>query len=111
AGIFLGALCLRSGGLWWPSGAHLGWNWAHAFLADLPVSGLELVDAPLIEPRVAGPAWISGGAFGPEGSLLATVAVLGAAAWIWRSPRLGPEPGRSHAAEGTASGGAALGRP
>jgi membrane protease YdiL (CAAX protease family) len=85
AGLFLGALCLRTGGLWWPTGAHLGWNWAHAFLVDMRVSGLELVDAPLLEPRTSGPAWLSGGAFGPEGSVLATVAVLAATAWIWRT--------------------------
>jgi membrane protease YdiL (CAAX protease family) len=84
AGLFLGALFLRTGSLWWASGAHLGWNWSHAFLADLPVSGLELVDAPLVEPVLSGPAWLSGGGFGPEGSVLATVAVFAAAAWTWR---------------------------
>ena len=84
AGLFLGALFLRTGSLWWSSGAHLGWNWSHAFLADLSVSGLELVDAPLIEPVLSGPAWLSGGGFGPEGSVLGTVAVFAAAAWTWR---------------------------
>jgi membrane protease YdiL (CAAX protease family) len=84
AGLFLGALFLRTRSLWWASGAHLGWNWSHAFLADLSVSGLELVDAPLVEPVLSGPAWLSGGGFGPEGSLLATVVVFAAAAWTWR---------------------------
>ncbi len=88
AGLFLGALCIRTGGLWWPTGAHLGWNWTHAFVADLPVSGLDLVDAPLIEPAWSGPTWLSGGAFGPEGSVLATGAVLAAAIWTWRTPYL-----------------------
>lgn len=87
AGVFLGALAVRTGGLWWPTGAHLGWNWAHAFLADLPVSGLELVDAPLVDARTAGPAWLSGGSFGPEGSVLATAAVTAAAVWTWRTSR------------------------
>ena len=88
AGLFLGALYLRTRSLWWATGAHLGWNWAHAFVADLPVSGLELVDAPLVEPVLSGPAWLSGGEFGPEGSVLATAAVLVAFAWTWRTPRL-----------------------
>src|SRR5690606_17506343 len=100
AGIFLGALCLRTGGLWWPTGAHLGWNWAHAFLADLPVSGLDVVDAPLIEAHAAGPPWLSGGAFGPEGSVLATAAVLAAAAWSWRSRRLAAWAGDATEREG-----------
>jgi len=87
AGLFLGALFLRTGSLWWASGAHLGWNWSHAFLADLSVSGLDLVDAPLVEPVLSGPAWLSGGGFGPEGSVLASVAVFAAAALTWHSGR------------------------
>lgn len=90
AGAFLGVLYLRTGSLWWVTGAHLGWNWAHGFLVDLPVSGLDLVDAPLLEGRTAGPAWLSGGDFGPEGSLLATVVLLGATVWAWRTRRLAP---------------------
>jgi len=87
AGLFLGALFLRTGSLWWATGAHLGWNWSHAFLTDLSVSGLELLDAPLVEPVLSGPAWLSGGGFGPEGSVLTTVAVFAAAAWTWRGGR------------------------
>ncbi|MSR36904.1 MAG: CPBP family intramembrane metalloprotease [Gemmatimonadetes bacterium] len=89
AGLFLGALYLRTGSLWWATGAHLGWNWALAFLVDLPVSGLEMVDAPLLEPETSGPAWLSGAAFGPEGSVLAGVVLLAAAGWTWRTRWLG----------------------
>ncbi len=92
AGVFLGVVYLRTGSLWWASGAHLGWNWGLGFLADLPVSGLELIDAPMVAARVQGPAWLSGGGFGPEGSLLATVGFLGAAAAFWWGPWLRPEP-------------------
>jgi membrane protease YdiL (CAAX protease family) len=95
AGLFLGALCVRTGALWWPTGAHLGWTWAHAFLADMNVSGLDLVDVPLIDARVGSSAWLSGGPFGPEGSVLATAAVLAAAGWTWRTRLLvapAPEP-------------------
>jgi hypothetical protein len=88
AGLFLGALYLRTGSLWWASGAHLGWNWALAFLVDLPVSGLELVDAPLLEPETSGPAWLSGAGFGPEGSVLGGAAMVAASAWTWRTRRL-----------------------
>ncbi len=90
AGLFLGVVYLKTASLWWATGAHLGWNWALGFLADLPVSGLELVDAPLLEPRVVGPDWLTGGAFGPEGSLVATVLVGLAALVLWRTPRLAP---------------------
>ncbi|HZD05537.1 MAG TPA: CPBP family intramembrane glutamic endopeptidase [Longimicrobiales bacterium] len=90
AGLLLGGLLLRTGSLWWASGAHLGWNWAHGFLADLPVSGLDLVDAPYVVGRPLGPGGLSGGRFGPEGSLLTTAVAGAAAAWVWWTPRLGP---------------------
>lgn len=90
AGLLLGAVYLRTGSLWWATGVHLGWNWSHGYLADLPVSGLEVLDAPLYEGASAGPAWIGGGGFGPEGSALATVVVLLATAALWWGPWLRP---------------------
>jgi membrane protease YdiL (CAAX protease family) len=88
AGLLLGAVALRTGSLWWASGVHLGWNWALAFLVDVPVSGLETVDAPFVEAATRGPDWLSGGPFGPEGSAVAGCAMLGAAAWVWRTRAL-----------------------
>jgi len=90
AGLFLGAVYLKTASLWWATGAHIGWNWALGFLGDLPVSGLELVNTPMYEPVVGGPQWISGGAFGPEGSILATVLVALATYLIWKSPAFKP---------------------
>ena len=93
AGVFLGIVYLRTASLWWATGAHLGWNWAHGYLADVPVSGLELMDAPLYEGLVLGPAWLGGGSFGPEGSLLATLVLAAACAGCWRAGWLSPSPG------------------
>ncbi len=90
AGVFLGVLYLRTGSLWWATGAHLGWNWAHGYLADLPVSGLNVADAPLVRGVVHGPGWLTGGAFGPEGSVASTIVVLAAAAVCWYGPWLKP---------------------
>lgn len=92
AGLFLGALYLRTGSLWWATGAHLGWNWALGFWVDLPVSGLDLVDTPYWEGVSRGPAWASGGAFGPEGSLVAAAGFLAAGHLAWRSGFFGPGP-------------------
>jgi membrane protease YdiL (CAAX protease family) len=90
AGLFLGIVYLRTASLWWATGAHLGWNWAHGYLADLPVSGLELLDAPFYEGAARGPAWLGGGTFGPEGSLVTTAVVGAVCALCWRAGWLAP---------------------
>ncbi len=73
AGIFLGVAFYAPGGLWTAFGAHLGWNATLAAL-DAPVSGLPF-DIPLLDFCAGAPAWLSGGRFGPEGGLMATVAI------------------------------------
>ncbi|MEQ1857478.1 MAG: CPBP family intramembrane glutamic endopeptidase, partial [Longimicrobiales bacterium] len=90
AGVFLGVVYLKTLSLWWATGAHLGWNWVHGYLADVPVSGLELMNAPLYEGYARGPEWLGGGSFGPEGSLVATAVVSAATVWCWRSGALRP---------------------
>ena len=78
AGVLLSMAYLKTCSLWFATGLHLGWNWAMASLFDLPVSGITFFDTPLYEPVVGGPAWFSGGAFGPEGGLVGTIAFLAA---------------------------------
>ena len=75
AGVLLGVVYLKTLSLWWATGVHLGWNWTLGYLADVRVSGLELVDAPYYEGHPVGPEWLSGGGFGPEASLIAALAV------------------------------------
>lgn len=90
AGVLLGVVYVRTASLWWATGVHLGWNWVLGFLADVPVSGLEMLDAPLYDGVAAGPVWLGGGSFGPEGSLVATVVLIGASVALWRSAWLRP---------------------
>jgi hypothetical protein len=92
AGAWLATVFLRSGDLWWPTGAHVGWNWAQGLLFGLPVSGLELPGF-LRGWTVHDRSPLFGGPFGPESSLLATglLALLtaeGAAALRRRRVRL-----------------------
>jgi membrane protease YdiL (CAAX protease family) len=93
AGLLLGVVYLRTGSLWWASGVHLGWNWGQGFLADLPVSGLRLTDAPGYDAVARGPEWISGAGFGVEGSAVTTALLLLAALWLWRVSWLRPAEG------------------
>lgn len=76
AGIMLGVAFFAPGGLWTAFGAHLGWNVMLAAL-DAPVSGMPF-PIPLLDYHAGNPAWLSGGEFGPEGGILATVALVGA---------------------------------
>lgn len=88
AGLLLGMILLVTGSLWWAIGLHAGWNFATSFVADLPVSGLVLVDAPLIEMTAAGNVLLTGGEFGLEGGLAATAGLLLAVGYLahrWRA--------------------------
>ncbi|MGH7534126.1 MAG: lysostaphin resistance A-like protein, partial [Gemmatimonadales bacterium] len=76
AGLFLGVAFYAPGGLWTAFGTHLGWNATLAAL-DAPVSGLPF-RIPFLDYHPGDPAWLSGGQFGPEGGLLATLAITGA---------------------------------
>ena len=82
AGVFLGIAFYAPGGIWTAWGAHLGWNGTLAAL-DAPVSGLPF-RIPMIDFAPGGPGWLTGGNFGPEGGLLATVAITLATVVIWR---------------------------
>jgi membrane protease YdiL (CAAX protease family) len=73
AGLFLGVAFYAPGGLWTAFGAHLGWNATLAAL-DAPVSGLPF-RIPLLDYHAGDPVWLSGGQFGPEGGLVATLAL------------------------------------
>jgi hypothetical protein len=76
AGLFLGVAFYAPGGIWTAFGAHLGWNAALAAL-DAPVSGMPF-RIPLLDYHAGHPFWVSGGPFGPEGGVLATLALLAA---------------------------------
>jgi hypothetical protein len=74
AGVLLAVAVVRTGTLWLATGVHLGWNWIMSGPLDLPVSGLQGLDVPLYDAVVTGPAWLTGGGFGPEGGLAGTLA-------------------------------------
>ncbi|MDQ2669520.1 MAG: CPBP family intramembrane metalloprotease, partial [Gemmatimonadota bacterium] len=85
AGVFLAAAFYAPGGIWTAWGAHLGWNGLLAAL-DAPVSGLPFL-IPLLDYDPDGPAWLTGGSFGPEGGMLATLALALAIAFTARWAR------------------------
>lgn len=81
ASLLLAAAFFGGGGLARAVGLHLGWNAGLVFGADAPVSGLRFA-LPGLEFAPGPRGWWTGGSFGPEGGLAATL-VLGAAAAWW----------------------------
>jgi membrane protease YdiL (CAAX protease family) len=79
ANIFLAALWLSiaffAGGMPLAWGAHFGWNAGLALLFDAPVSGYTF-QVPVVEYTPGVRAWVDGGAFGPEGGIVATIALV-----------------------------------
>jgi uncharacterized protein len=92
AGVLLAFTYLRTRSLWFATAVHLGWNWTLAFWLDLPVSGLTKFDTPFYSGVEGGPAWWTGGAFGPEAGVAATLVLVGGTLWVIRSRALSPAP-------------------
>lgn len=74
-GVLLALCYLKTCGLWLPIGLHFAWNYALGFLYSLPVSGIRL-EGIFWRTEVSGPAWLSGGTYGPEGSIFCSAIVL-----------------------------------
>jgi uncharacterized protein len=89
AGVMLAAAYLRTRSLWFATAVHLGWNWTMQSLLGFPVSGLNEWDTPLYDVRTTGPDLLTGGPFGPEAGLAATLALAAGTAWLWRTRRIG----------------------
>ena len=83
-GILLGYSFLRSHDLWLPIGLHFGWN------VVLPLFGVNLSGLTIEVTRYSyrwdlSPVW-SGGDYGPEGGLLATIFVVALFFALMRAP-------------------------
>ena len=76
AGFFLGSVFLATRSLWATTLAHFIWNWFMAAGLHTPVSGIE-VSTPDYRVIDAGPDWLTGGAWGPEGGLAAAAGMFG----------------------------------
>jgi len=97
AGLMLGAAFVATGSLWLPIGLHLGWNVALVAVFGTVTSGSDAAGA-LVTAVTQGPVWLTGGAFGPEASLIAIVAcsivTIALLVWAHRNGRIVPRPRR-----------------
>jgi len=75
----------KTGSLWWAVGFHAAWNWAQSYLFGVGDSG-SLASGALMVSQTHGPAWLSGGATGPEGSALVFAALAVSALLVHFGP-------------------------
>jgi uncharacterized protein len=69
AGVLLAAAYVYSRRLWLPIGLHIGWNFTEGGLFGASVSGYR--SRGLLRNDLHGPSILTGGAFGPEASIVA----------------------------------------
>jgi membrane protease YdiL (CAAX protease family) len=82
-------LLRRTGSLWVGIGFHGAWDWAQSYLYGTPQSG-HVMAGHLLGAHPVGQALLSGGAVGPEGSLLwAPPFALGMVVVFWTLARAG----------------------
>lgn len=82
-GLFAALYALAEGGLWGIGAVHGIWNWAEGNLFGFQVSG-GVVSAPaIVNLAEAGPDWLTGGDFGPEGGLAVTLVLILASVLVW----------------------------
>ncbi|MDN4593398.1 CPBP family intramembrane glutamic endopeptidase [Polycladomyces subterraneus] len=95
AGVMLGTAKEAFGGLWAPIGFHFTWNLCQEMLS-LPVSGLHLIEHPVLFTRETGPAWVTGGRFGLEGGAAVTLLLISLTAVFWLQSRNRTKSDHSH---------------
>jgi uncharacterized protein len=78
-GFFFCLTLRRTGNLWFAVGFHMSWDWGETFFYSVPDSG-TIFPGHLLKSSFHGPAWLTGGKVGPEGSVLCFLVI--AITWI-----------------------------
>jgi uncharacterized protein len=74
-GVLAAFSLLRTGSLWFAIGMHASWDWGETYFYGTPDSGM-VARGHLFNSSFHGPAWLTGGAVGPEGSYLVLLILL-----------------------------------
>ena len=85
--VFFAIYVLREKSLLGVCAIHSAWNWIMSIGFGLNVSGMKIDVEPLVvglsqKPEIAN--WITGGSFGPEGSLVVTAVISLSCFQVWR---------------------------
>ena len=72
AGVMFSLAYLRTHALWLGWGLHFAWAAATAVIFGLPVGGVASYFS-IVQTDTGGPAWLTGGVYGPDGALFTAV--------------------------------------
>jgi len=81
-GLMLGINYIYTKNLWFSIFLHFAWNFFQGPVLGYKVSGMEL--EPMVQQNINGPEWLTGGAFGFEGSILSMVLSIIVVVWLAR---------------------------
>jgi membrane protease YdiL (CAAX protease family) len=92
-GLLASFLLRRTGNLWMPIGLHMAFDWGETYFYGVANSG-QTAPGHLLNASSSGPAWLSGGTVGPEGSLLCTlmIAIVWMICAVWLREVKYPKP-------------------
>ncbi len=86
-GVFLSLYALRERSLLGVCGFHAAWNWLLGLGFGLEVSAMT-IDSPALlvdfDNKTGAATWLTGGSFGPEGSIVVTVLLAAGSLWFLR---------------------------
>lgn len=83
AGVLFASAYLLTRRLWLGIGIHIAWNYTLGSIYSIAVSGHEAKG--LLQGTVTGPDWLTGGAYGLEGSVFTLIVLATMAAYLLRS--------------------------
>ena len=86
-GVLLAVCYLRTRALWLPIGIHFAWNFVQGYVLGFPVSGM-VFPRGFLQAEVSGPSWLTGGAYGPEGSILSLGVIAAGTVYFFVSTRV-----------------------
>ena len=82
AGVMLAAAYMVTRRVWLAIGIHVAWNFAQSGIFGVAASGVK--STGYLEGDLHGPPLLSGGAFGPEASIVAVVVCLAVGLYLLR---------------------------
>lgn len=86
AGVLFSMAYLRTHALWLGWGMHFAWAAATAVVFGLPVAGVASYSS-IVQTDTSGPAWLTGGVYGPDGALFTVIVFFIAMAVVYRATR------------------------